>query len=93
MITSIENKAEGETFKATTHNKIDNEKSNLAISISINDTLKGNIFCFNGKLYFGVTFTFDESSAKVESKSSYHVYRGDTLLFDVINDEITSHVE
>lgn len=85
--------AEGETFKATTHNKIDNEKSNWAISISVNDTLKGNIFCFNGKLYFGVTFTFDEGSTKVGLKSSYHVYRGDTLLFDVINDTITSHVE
>lgn len=85
--------AEGETFKAFSHNKIDDDKTNWAISIFVNDTLKGNIFCFNGKIYFGVTFTFDEGSTKVDSKSSYHVYKGETLLFDVVNDQVTSHIK
>ena len=84
---------ENDKFVAYTHNKIDGESNSWAVTIYINGTFKGSLFCYKGELYTGVRFRYDEGSSRVSSTSSYYVYKNNELLFDVINDTITSHVE
>ena len=83
-----------ENVEARMHKKIDGYyNDNWVVSYYLNGMCFGSIFCYNNKLYTGVSIKFDGKSTSVGPDQSYHVYRGDTLLFDVINDEITSHVE
>lgn len=84
--------AKYENVEARMHKKIDGSSS-WAASYYFNNICFGSIFCDGTTLYMGVTFKYDVGSTSIGSSASYHVYQGDTLLFDVIKDELTSHVE
>lgn len=64
-------------------------KSSWAVSVFFGEELFGSVFCFEGQVYMGVTFTFDEGSTRISETSSYHVVKGGVTLFDVKNNVFT----
>lgn len=67
-------------------------KSSWAMSFFFGEELFGSVFCFEGQMYMGVTFTFDEGSTRINSTSSYHVVKDGVTLFDVSNNTFKKHV-
>lgn len=84
---------ENDKLVVYTHNRIDGESNSWAVIIYINETFKGSLFYYKGELYTGVRFRYDECSSRVSFTSSYYVYKNNELLFEVMNDKVTSHVE
>lgn len=62
-----------------------------AVSVFVGDELFGSVFCFQGTVYMGVTFTFDEGSTRIGAGSSYHVVKDGQTIYDVANNEFTAH--
>lgn len=82
-----------ENVEARVHKKIDGYSSTWAASYYFNGICIGSIFHHNNVVYMGITIKFDAGSTSIGTSSSYHIYQGDTLLFDVIKNKLTSHVE
>lgn len=60
-----------------------------AISFYVSENLFGSMFCYNGTIYTGVTFTYEDGSTRISSASTYHVYKGEEKLFDVAENVVT----
>ncbi len=67
-------------------------KSSWAMTLFLGDEVFGSVFCFEGEMYMGVSFVFDEGSTRINSTSSYHVVKDGVTLFDVSNNVFTKHV-
>ena len=60
-----------------------------AVSFLLNDEIFGSIFVYKSEVFMGVTFTYEEGSARIGKDSSYHVVKNGVTLFDVIKGETT----
>ena len=74
------------------HFNIGGNNTTYAVTYFVNDEVFGSFFCYNGTMYMGVTFTFDEGSTRINSTSSYHVTKDGVTLFDVSENTVTSHL-
>lgn len=85
-----EGKSESD-IKTNVHYKSNGILSCWAVSLFVGDELFGSVFCFQGTVYMGVTFTFDEGSTRIGADSSYHVVKDGQTIYDVANNEFTAH--
>ena len=85
-----EGKSESD-IKTNVHYKSNGILSCWAVSLFVGDELFGSVFCYQGTVYMGVTFTFDEGSTRIGTGSSYHVVKDGQTIYDVANNEFTAH--
>lgn len=76
-------------FTNNVHYRNNGTISSWAMSVFFGDDLLGSVFCFEGQMYTGVAFTFDEGSTRISETSSYHVVKDGVTLFDVKNNVFT----
>ncbi len=79
-----------EDVKVQAHYIVSSGSSSIwAVSFLVSDELFGSIFCYKGEIFMGVTYTYEEGSARIGEDSSYHVVKNGVTLFDVVNGTTT----